>query len=252
MTAFTVGADPEYFAHDGNEFISAIGRIPGFKHKPELIPCGAIHVDNVACEINTHPADCPESFSEAIAAPMSYVTDLLKAQNLLLSTEAYAVFESSQLDSAEACEGGCDPDYCAYTGGMNTPPNLMDTDARSAAGHVHVGIKITEEEVLKLVKTLDLYLTIPALQYENPERRTLYGKAGCFRRKPYGLEYRTPSNFWTFTDSRRQWVYTAVELAVNMFREIILPENLEEVINSNDVVAAQSIMYVYDIPECPN
>ena len=44
----------------------------------------------------------------------------------------------------------------------------------------------------------DLYIMLPALRHDSSnERRELYGQAGRFRPKPYGIEYRTPSNFWT-------------------------------------------------------
>jgi hypothetical protein len=44
---------------------------------------------------------------------------------------------------------------------------------------------------------LDLRLAVPSLIWDkDKKRRLLYGKAGCFRPKPYGMEYRTLSNAW--------------------------------------------------------
>ncbi len=37
---------------------------------------------------------------------------------------------------------------------------------------------------------------------KDTERRGMYGKAGAFRPKPYGVEYRTLSNAWLSNDER--------------------------------------------------
>lgn len=250
-----VGADPELFAvrKNGN-FVSVIGKFPGSKERPfEIEGVGALQVDNVACEFNTIPASSPKEFSKAVAAPLEKVKEFLAIKKLLLSDVAYAEFPDKELRHDLALVAGCDPDYNAYNGGgINNPPDFYSTNARSCAGHVHVGVEISDEEVLKLVKTLDLVLTIPALKHENAERRELYGKAGCFRPKPYGLEYRTPSNFWIFTDERREWVFRCVEKAVEIFKNAILPMDLEETINNNDLARAEMLVQEYGLEPCPN
>ena len=249
---FSLGADPEFFVHSGQRFISAIGLIPGSKYDPEPIPCGsAIQVDNVACEFNTVPATCAQSFSDNVASPLSYIEDLLKAQNYMLSREAYTVFDNDQLDNDEARMAGCEPDFCAYTQEMNTPPDYGNRNDRSVAGHVHIGVTLEDGEELALVKALDLFVTIPGLHCESNQRRQLYGKAGCYRPKEYGLEYRTPSNFWIFSDARRHWMFNQVEQAITHFRTTTLPGNLEAVINNHDIEEAQHLIASYNLTKCP-
>jgi hypothetical protein len=249
-----VGADPELFAvrKNGNP-VSVIGKFPGTKEEPfEIEGVGALQVDNVACEFNTIPATSPDEFSNAVAMPLKAVEEFLAKKKLLLCEEAYLEFPQNQLNNADAVTAGCDPDYNAYNGMRNMPPDFYETNARSAAGHVHVGLdEIAEVDKPLLVKTLDLVLTIPALKFENADRRTLYGKAGCFRTKPYGLEYRTPSNFWVFTDARRKWVFECVQKAVEIFRDITLPRDLEDVINNNDLARAEMFIEQYDLVPCP-
>src|SRR3546814_4146318 len=108
--------------------------------------------------------------------------------------------------SQKALELGCSPDYNAWTGGVNPPPDASQNPLmRCAGGHLHVGW--TEGESLgsiqhvmncsDLVKQLDWYLGLWSLGKDKDKvRRSLYGKAGACRIKPYGVEYRVLSNFW--------------------------------------------------------
>lgn len=254
MRSFTVGADPELFATRKNgKFVSVVGKFPGSKENPHPIEGGgAVQVDNVACEFNTVPAASPDAFSNAVAVPLAKVQELLALKKLHASTEAYAEFPVKELNHPDALQAGCNPDYCAYDGTENAPPDFYTTLHRSAAGHVHVGVELSEDEVPLLVKALDLILTIPALKHESAERRDLYGKAGCFRRKPYGIEYRTPSNHWIFTEERRKWVYSCVENAVKIFKGLTLPPDLQDVINNNDLARAEMLIAEYNLTPCPN
>ncbi len=68
----------------------------------------------------------------------------------------------------------------------------------------------------QLVKQLDYFLGIPSLLLDkDEERRHLYGKAGAFRPKPYGVEYRVLSNFWLKSPELMRWVYNTTHLAIS-------------------------------------
>jgi hypothetical protein len=179
------------------------------------------------------------------------VEEFLQKKKLLLCDKAYLEFPPKQLECVEACTAGCDPDYNAYSGEMNTPPDYWSTNARSVAGHVHLGCELSDEDKPQLVKVLDLIMTIPALKYEDPDRRTLYGKAGCFRPKSYGVEYRVPSNYWIFSDARRKWVFECAQRAVEIFKDIVLPNDLEDVVNNHDLARADMLIEQYGLAPCP-
>src|SRR5690606_20951516 len=85
-------------------------------------------------------------------------------------------------------------------------------------GHVHVGYDNQEAiNPIQLVRALDLFLGIPSVLLDNDtRRRQLYGKAGCFRKKPYGVEYRTLSNFWIHSEDLIKFVYKGARKAVAM------------------------------------
>jgi len=58
----------------------------------------------------------------------------------------------------------------------------------------------TEEGHIRIIKLLDLIVGIPCVILDDSKgaviRRSEYGRAGCFRPTPYGIEYRTPSCWW--------------------------------------------------------
>ena len=66
--------------------------------------------------------------------------------------------------------------------------------------HEEYKIAKTEEGHLRAIKFLDLLIMIPTMLLDNgpgaARRKEKYGKAGCFRPTPYGVEYRTPSCCW--------------------------------------------------------
>jgi len=62
---------------------------------------------------------------------------------------------------------------------------------------------------------MDLRLGMWSLtEDKDTNRRKLYGKAGAFRPKSYGVEYRVLSNFWTFTEANRKKVWDGILLLV--------------------------------------
>ena len=78
-------------------------------------------------------------------------------------------------------------------------------DILSAGGHIHVGgtfIKMMSLEQMKeFIRRIDVLVQPMCTAVETPAaalRKEVYGFPGEFRIKPYGLEYRSPSNaiFW--------------------------------------------------------
>lgn len=230
---FKIGADPEVFVSDrkGNA-VSALGLIPGTKEEPHKIPFGAIQVDGLAAEFNIEPVllqsysgfeDFNRNIVNVIATLKTTIQE--KDSNLKLNFVPTKDFDPEYLKTLpkESLELGCNPDYSAYTLQENPRPEGEDVLFRTAAGHIHIGwgsdipvsnpqhIEICADFVRRLDATVGLYMT---LIDPDSRRRVLYGKAGAFRPKPYGVEYRTPSNVWLTSKERRQTIHDLCNVAI--------------------------------------
>lgn len=116
-------------------------------------------------------------------------------------------------------------------------------------GHIHIGYDDHDIETsLEIIKAMDLFLGVPSILLdEDKERRKLYGNAGCFRIKPYGVEYRTLSNFWIASEELTNWVFEqtlkAIEF-VNNGHQISkeLGKKIQDCINNQNVETATEIV----------
>lgn len=206
-----IGADPEVFVFEGGVPRSAIGLIGGEKHDPRRVDKGALQEDNVLAEFNIDPADNEEEFVNNIGVVMNILRGVLP-QGMSLGTVASHEFDVEYLrqQGSKAMEFGCDPDYNAYTLAANRMPEGVPPGLRTAGGHVHVGYTTTEDvhTAAHVARYLDVFLGVPSVLLDNDSRRRLlYGGAGCFRTKSYGMEYRTLSNFWLHDEALTRWVY---------------------------------------------
>jgi hypothetical protein len=224
-----IGADPELFLWNTQErfFTSAAGWVPGTKHNPEKVACGAIQTDGLAAEINIDPAQNENDFVYNLNSVELIIENLLPLY-LVKYYAPYVEFPIPYWDHAVSAiekQIGCDPDFNAYTKEKNPPPTeeAVLAPIRTAAGHVHIGW--TEnvdpfdpshfEDCCEVVKQLDILLGLNTLIWDpDNRRRNLYGKAGAFRPKHYGVEYRVPSNVWLGHELRKFCVYRYTVQAV--------------------------------------
>lgn len=247
-----VGADPEMFIHNPNsgQFVSAHDLIPGTKYLPQPVKHGAVQHDGVAAEFNIDPAGTADEFVRNINSVRSTLQSLVPGYNLL--PEPTATFEPAYFKSIpdEAKELGCDPDFNAWTYDQNPQPTPGESSTmRTGAGHIHIGWT-TDAEVYdgkhfmkcaEMAQQMDYYLGIWSLLWDKDNtRRSLYGKAGAFRPKPYGMEYRVLSNSWLSSPILTRWVYnSAVQGANNFFMGAketdFHREAAKEIINNNEV-----------------
>ncbi len=211
----TIGCDPEVFLADKSGIVSAHNLIPGTKKIPHAVKYGAVQVDGLAAEINTEPTQRWDYFSMYVKTVMQELRNLAPKHELKI--QPVHVFDEKYFKGLpdESKLLGCDPDYNAWTGLVNPAPTCSIPTMRTAAGHIHIGwtkvdnpMDETHFEDCRIVaKQLDYCLGVYTLLWDNDSRRRdLYGKAGAFRPKKYGIEYRTPSNMWL----RHEHLYTHV------------------------------------------
>lgn len=211
-----VGADPEIFMFQNGVPISAHGMIRGDKHDPFVVKDGAVQVDGMALEFNIDPAESEGQFVHNITSVMETLKSMVPGYDLIATPVAEFGHDYIKAQPREALELGCDPDYNAWLDGKVNPRPQGDNPFRTGAGHVHIGwtngADIYDrghvEAGIMLTKQLDYFLGLPSLLYDSDnKRRTMYGAAGAFRPKSYGVEYRVLSNAWLNDPALMAWVY---------------------------------------------
>ena len=214
---FLIGADPECFikSRKYGHYKSAVGMVGGTKQHPKPIDNlgHAIQEDNVSVEFNIPPADSLTGFRASIHKVLDHIRSILPEYDI--DTSSAVSFPPEELDTPQAQEFGCEPDFNAWTKSKNPKPKAADENLRSAGGHIHVGSSIAVADPVSVIRAMDLFLGVPSVALDNGTlRRKLYGGAGSFRQKKYGAEYRTLSNFWIFNDSLIEWAYTGTQRAL--------------------------------------
>lgn len=257
-----VGCDPELFVKKNGTFVSAHGLIPGDKRNPMKVPNGAVQVDGMALEFNIDPAASEDEFLFNVNDVLNTMKGMVPDLEVVASPVAH--FDEAYFkDQPEAAkELGCDPDYDAWAMQANEKPDCL-IPMRTASGHVHIGWTNNQSTddadhfmtCAEVVRELDFYLGLASLQYDNDvERRSMYGKAGCFRPKPYGVEYRTLSNAWLSSDNLIKWVFRTTEKCLqNFFSGKRLQDkynNVAEIINNNNKEAALAIINAEGLEVC--
>ena len=221
MKNLKLGCDPEAFLVDiFGSLRSSIGLIGGSKSLPLALPIGdgyAVQEDNVALEFNIPPASNADEFINSINKTLGFLGGVVKDNyGLSIGRMSAASFPDAELQDPAAKEFGCDPDYNAWTGKRNPRPKASDANLRSCGGHVHIGFDKTAAPIHKVIQMMDLHCGVPSVLMDQGElRKQLYGKAGAYRDKSYGGEYRTMSNFWIFDDKLIKWVWGNTERAVD-------------------------------------
>lgn len=213
---FSIGGDPEGFLLDKKGYIAPLHHLE--KDFPVYFNTPVWRRDGCAIEWNPHPERCRESFLYGIRGTLNKLNDFASRREGHFVLRAKARTLTKYLADApdDMKQGGCDPDYDAYSGMLKTPRSYR-TNARYAGGHVHFGVhesnseragyvKLPEDELVEryagVITLLDQYVGIPLVAIGGSqqatgeaERRRYYGQAGSFRVQPHGFEYRVPSSY---------------------------------------------------------
>lgn len=227
----TIGCDPELFVTKDGKFRSAHGLIPGTKDKPHVVKDGAVQVDGMALEFNIDPVNTEDDFVAKVNSVMGQMKEMVPGYEFAIVPSCRFNGNHFRAQPEEAKELGCTPDFNAYTLNANPRPDNKTT-MRTASGHIHIGFcedadVDSEDHMIRcatLVKQLDVYLGMTSLLFDpDTKRRAMYGAAGAFRPKPYGVEYRVLSNSWLLSEARMRFVYKQTVRAVNDLMNGIRP-----------------------------
>jgi hypothetical protein len=217
----SMGADPEFFfKRDDGVAMNADYFLPHRKKKYNADGSSVqLFFDGFQGELNFSSGTCREGVLRRIRTGLRHAHNIALAKSkkdgvkYRVALESMVPVEADILAAAheEAREFGCDPDFDAYSGGANPPgPDAEDHLFRYSGGHIHMGatgfdgntVKYMFEDkaIMEFVKLMDILVGIPLVILDRDDgsarRREIYGRAGCYRKQKYGVEYRVPSNFW--------------------------------------------------------
>ncbi len=226
---FTIGADVEMFLKSHGKYVAVQPYVKGTKKKPQPLPNsgGNVQRDNVAIEFGIVPSDNKDSFVRYVGSTLRDVVAVLP-KDVSIEISSSADFPKDQLEHKECKEFACSPDYNAWTMSKNVMSDTASEGTlRSCGGHIHYGFipntinhfLVDEDGKAAFIRLLDHLLGSVSVILDNSDasikRRTLYGKAGCYRNTSYGVEYRTLSNFWIKSPLLTELMY---ELSVDAVR----------------------------------
>lgn len=209
MAAAKLGIKSEGVALDEYKWMPICGLLGGTKSEPQQIPGlpkGFLQQeDGAAVEFNIPPAEDIDAFTGAIQKAMRQLGKILYSRGLEATNLRTIELTKELIEKfPNLASIGCDPDFSAYKDIGQPRGQIPDviSNIRGAGGHVHIGYNKDLIPANYLVQFLDLTLALPLLEWDKQgKRRGWWGQAGVYRNKPYGLEYRSLSNFWLFDDT---------------------------------------------------
>lgn len=215
-----IGGDPEAFIWNNttDSAVISCGQIGGTKGAGVPIPTTSLRSkqlwleDNVAVEVNFPPQVDTDHLIGLIDTLRAHVDSSLHAKNGQWSARwaVEAEFNKAHLDKFPASkEIGCEPDFYAYSRdsqGLFDPDKLQRNclnanvlgNKRYAGGHLHLSFDNRQNiPAFAIAMLCDAVLGLPSVVMDKQHgRRRMYGLAGLYRPKSYGIEYRTMSNWW--------------------------------------------------------
>ena len=210
----TFGCDCEFILTLHGQYKSAVPVLKGTREKREKLNGHEIFHDNVLAEVAVQYGASRHQVVENFGAALKWLAS--KVAPCRLNLAASADFPEKELLDPDAKQAGCDEETDAYTR-MTLPSQeeaVKSSPFRTAGGHIHLGgagVLQNSIKVKLVIYALDLFVGIPSLFLDNNilavERRQMYGKAGSYREKPYGLEYRVLGPFWLRSPDTVKLIY---------------------------------------------
>jgi len=225
----TIGTDAEVFFKEDDYVVSVVGLIGGTKESARPIGKDCfVQEDNILAEFNIPPVTNVQDFLSNI----NYCKDWLE-----VNYPAYGLhFASSEkierwlLMDAEAQTFGCAPDCVVdykedrdeQTEDEKEESLIEKTSSciRTSGFHIHIGYEnSTIDTNREIVKLFEKYVTMPLLLSDKDDynRRLMYGKAGSYRNKDYGVECRSLGGYFLKDDATISNVWDRVQQVLNAF-----------------------------------
>ena len=260
-----MGTDPEMFVKVGNDLLPAFKFLPAKDQSDEWLRPDErpyyiykkMFWDGFQAEwTTTQSYTCLSWLVDEVQSALKDLDARAKAFNPLaeLSLDNVVRIPAAVLDETPDAyvQLGCNPSRNAYKDKAMFAGNPRKLRYRFAGGHMHFDWRGTVEESREVVKVMDKVLGVwcvgAAKNFDKPIRRKYYGLAGEYRKPSYGIEYRTPSNFWLSHPITMHAVFELGRAAMTLHKAnksdwwIADEDEVQSVINNCDVEGAREIL----------
>lgn len=231
-----VGCDPEFFLVDGTKVIPAV-KVFG---RAKRTGAGYVCHDGFVAELNPYPCVTGNELAQNINSLKHFVNDMgydtLFTAAMDIPKEEIEL--AGQID-ATALQFGCNPDKSAYGLAASYRGDASNIEMRCCGGHIHLDTPrgADHDSIIQILdRTVGLVINGP--KEDEIKRREFYGRAGTYRSKPFGVEWRVPSS-WLFSlpvgDMAK--IFDFAMFVVNNYESIkplVSTEEAIEIINSGE------------------
>lgn len=252
---YTTGADPEVFLEKDGVIVPAWEAVP--KRVANIYP------DGFALEIAATAGNCFSYVADSVQSGLKLCLQAADGVGAKLVARDVMPVHPELLEKAPAkyTQLGCAPSYNAY-GEVPQMPDGRFLPWRTSGSHFHYGNPslqtLSVEELCGVVRAVEA-IRVPLFtaafgQFEDPQRRTLYGRVGEFRKPKWGLEMRSTGAVVMRHPMLYHFVSTLTRYAIDRVLtlgvgNIPLPIRtmIQRVGNESDVKAAQTIITKYPL-----
>ncbi len=191
----TLGSDPEFFFTKDGDVVPSTLVLTGREDR--------VVKDGFQGELNPHADTCRQVAGAHIGRALLEAYRIAQRQGLQLSLKVAHIISEPVWKNAPLTikKFGCNPTINAHEKMFRRVTGLREK-FRAAGGHIHVGglHQKEKDDATKLVTLMDIFVGNTCVLIDrdpdNAIRRKNYGRAGEYRLKSYGIEYRVLSNFW--------------------------------------------------------
>lgn len=263
---YPIGTDPEAFFAIGRHIIGSEKVIPADGLEGQR---GKVIRDGIQVEFNPLSGSSLEELSDNLKTTFRYLQDFLNEggnpDGVKLSFEPVVKISQKELRSLspESRRFGCSPSFNIY-GPKQVGVDGTKYQFRSAGGHLHFSLPKTLwnhkniDHRAELVSIFEPLVGIASVLLDRSEgqveRRKHYGRAGEYRLPRYGVEYRTPSNFWLKDLQLMQYMFGLGAYAIELLSKSkyghtgivelqagINYSEIQEIIDTSDVEGADDV-----------
>ena len=259
-----IGADAEFFVKDleTGKPVPACGLFGGAKGAPkQLTKDLGILEDGAAVEFNYTPSNDVQSFfMYTLRRTPRYLNQFFP--KFAVIEKPYASFVGLK-KYKQAMVIGCDSDYDAYAEYPDMPRDIPDIskfkNTRFAGLHIHLSYPSHNDLPAHIVaRLIDLLVLAPLAcnvhktkfdMHLGGKRKEFYGIPGLHRPKPYGIEYRTFSNYMALPHCN-SWGNLAASFDI-VHRLLQDPANVNKMFSlyiNTDWGALRKAIVEYDLP----